>query len=283
MENYRSAIAYYWKSILGYEIPENDQVLSDLFRGFKRERPFPSKHVVQWDILLVLKFLQSPRFRNTSATSDKDITLKTAFLLAMASGKRGSELHALQAEVEWLSQCDKRFVRLRPNLSFVSKTHLTSGGKGVLVPFTIPALPSKEGVSEDDLQLCPVRTLEFYLNRVKSFRTSNQKAIIISYQRGHEKDLHQQTLSRYIKELIVLAHTKQDPTTVEKLVVRPHSVRHVATSLHALRSCSLDELLKAGAWASSNVFLSHYAQSFSTSDLSQLADLGGFVTAGVVF
>ena len=111
-----------------------------------------------------------------------------------------------------------------------------------------------------------------YLNRVRNFRTPNQKAIIISYQRGQEKDLHQQTLLRYIKELIVLAHTKQTLAAVEKLVVRPHSVRHVATSLHALWSCSLEELLKAGAWTSSNVFLSHYAQSFSTNVLSQLAD-----------
>ena len=162
----------------------------------------PSRHEVQWDILLVLKFLQSPRFRNASSTSDKDITLKTAFLLAMASDKRRSEVHALKADVEWLTQGDKRFVRLRPNLSFVCKAHLTSGGKGVLVPFTIPALPSTEGVSEEDLQLCPVCTLEFYLNRVRNFRTSNQKAIIISYQRGQEKDLYQQTLSGFIKELI---------------------------------------------------------------------------------
>ena len=84
VKNYRSAIAYYWKSIIGYEIPENDQVLSGLFRGFKRERPMPFRHVVQWVILLVLKFLQSPRFRNASSTSDKDITLKAVFLLAMS-------------------------------------------------------------------------------------------------------------------------------------------------------------------------------------------------------
>ena len=175
-------------------------------------------------------------------------------------------------------------VRSSPAQSIIRKQNSPDQwGKGVLVHFTIPVLPSKEGVFEEDLQLCPARTLEFYLNRVRNFRTPNQKAIIISYQRGQEKDLHQQTLSRYIKELIVLAHTKQDPAAVEKLVVRPHSVRHVATSLHALWSCSLEELLKAGAWTSSNVFLSHYAQSFSTDDLSQLADLGGLVTAGVVF
>ena len=45
--NYKSAIAFYWKSEVGYEVPENDTVLSDLIRSFKRDRPFSSKHVVE--------------------------------------------------------------------------------------------------------------------------------------------------------------------------------------------------------------------------------------------
>ena len=41
---------------MGYDVPENDTVVSDLIRSFKRDRPFPSKHVVEWDIHLVLNF-----------------------------------------------------------------------------------------------------------------------------------------------------------------------------------------------------------------------------------
>ena len=43
IKNYRSTIAHYWKSSLGYEIPEADPVLKDLFRGFAREKPVPKK------------------------------------------------------------------------------------------------------------------------------------------------------------------------------------------------------------------------------------------------
>lgn len=78
-----------------------------------------------------------------------------------------------------------------------------------------------------------------------------------------------------------MAHREQDPSSVDQLTVRPHSVRHIATSLNALRSCSLEELLKAGAWVSPNTFLAHYVQSFSSDKLSKLADLGGFIAAGV--
>ena len=43
--NYKSATAFYWKSEVGYDVPENDTVVSDLIRRFKRDRPFPTKHV----------------------------------------------------------------------------------------------------------------------------------------------------------------------------------------------------------------------------------------------
>lgn len=103
-KNYRSAIAFYGRSTLGYEIPEQDPIISDLFRSFKREQPIPSRHVVQWDVALVLKFFSSGRFRHWDTISDRDLTWKTTFILALATGKRRSELHALLSDVEWLQQ-----------------------------------------------------------------------------------------------------------------------------------------------------------------------------------
>ena len=70
--NYKSAIAFYWKSEVGYEVPENEAVVSDLIRSFKRDRPFPSKHVVEWDVHLVLSFFRSGRFKQWDLLSDKD-------------------------------------------------------------------------------------------------------------------------------------------------------------------------------------------------------------------
>ena len=67
--------------------------------------------------------------------------------------------------------------------------------------------------------------------------------------------------------------------------VKPHSVRHVATSLSALRRIfSLEDVLKAGAFGCvyPNVFIKHYFQSFSTDTMSKLSRLGGFVAAGTV-
>ena len=64
--------------------------------------------------------------------------------------------------------------------------------------------------------------------------------------------------------------------------IKPHSVRHVATSLSALRNFSLENVLKTGAYASPNVFIKHSVHSFSTDTMSKLSRLGGFVAAGTV-
>ena len=106
---------------------------------------------------------------------------------------------------------------------------------------------------------------------------------IISYRRGTTRDISRQTISAYIKEVVVLAYSNASlQDTTSPVHIKPHSVRHVATSLNALRNFSLDDALKAGAWASPNVFIQHYVQSFSKDTMSKLSHLGGFVAAGTV-
>ena len=140
IKNYRSSISFYWISLVGYEIPEH---------------------------------LQSPLFRNGENISDKDLTLKTTFLLALASGIRRSELHAFNKKVEWLQQGTCRAVRLSPDPPFVSKTHLSSGGIGALKPFVISQVPDTDTASEENSQLCVVRTLQCYLQRTEKYCTKN--------------------------------------------------------------------------------------------------------------
>ena len=63
--------------------------------------------------------------------------------------------------------------------------------------------------------------------------------------------------------------------------MKPHSVRHIATYVSALRNVSLDGVSKAGVWASPNVFLKHCVQNFSTDALSKLFRLGGLWLQGL--
>ena len=283
--NYKTSIAHFWKEIVHFQIPDNDTVISDMIRAFKRARPKSTKHVVEWDIHRVLSFFQSGRFKHWDSLSDEELTYKTVFLLALASGKRRGEIHALDCNVKWVKGED-RAVDLSPSPDFLSKTHIKTGGVGALKTFRLQSLDNL--VASDDTTerlLCPVRTLKYYLDRTKVFRSKEQTRLIIPFNRGSDKDLTKFTISNYIKKAVTIAYAsaKTDDWVGQKPVkMKAHSVRHVATSLAALKVSSMDDILRAGAWVSSNVFLSHYIQSYTVDDMSKLSRLGGFVAAGAL-
>ena len=174
-------------------------------------------------------------------------------------------------------------MELKPVPSFVSTTQLASQGLGSLRPFIIPALDSLVGDDDEERLLCPVRCLKYYMKRIESYRSTEQKRLIISYRRGMVKDISKQSISCYIKEAILLAYQESDNSITDSLpLIKAHSIRHVATSLNALKFYSLDDVLKAGAWTSPNVFLNHYVQDFSVEALTNLSRLN-FVVAGSKF
>jgi len=83
--NYKSAVLYYWKQSVGFEVPGDDSVLRDLLSSFKREKPPAPRTVVPWNLKLVLEVFRSEKFLDYSTISDKELTLKTVFLIALAS------------------------------------------------------------------------------------------------------------------------------------------------------------------------------------------------------
>ena len=100
--------------------------------------------------------------------SVKDLTLKTVFLLALASSKRCSELHALSVDPPCLrhnEQDDSFSLLLDP--CFMAKNQLPSV---IPEPIFIPSLSITCDRDDRDRYLCPVRALKFYLKRVKATR-----------------------------------------------------------------------------------------------------------------
>lgn len=250
--------------------------------SFKRERPLPQRTVVPWDLRLVLDFYCSERFSSWSAVSDKDLTLKTVFLTALASGKRCSELHALTRNTKSVHGENKGII-LSPDVAFVSKTQVKTSNLGALKPVFIPSLDNILGTSDmREKILCPVRSLKYYLQRVDQFRSPMQKKLFISWVKGKTEDIKKITFAHYIKQAIVLAYQEASPQLLEDLKITAHSVRHISTSLCALKNFSLEEVVAAGSWTSPNVFISHYLQNFTTDTLSGLHSVGAFVAAGTV-
>ena len=103
---------------------------SDLNRSlssFHRDHPKSSRNLPKWNLSVVLNELTKAPFEPMKDTGLKYLTLKTAFLLALASGKRRSEIHAWVAnKVSYLGQWAK--VALLPSSDFIAKNQMAREG-----------------------------------------------------------------------------------------------------------------------------------------------------------
>ena len=96
--------------------------LHRLLTSFHRDRPKSSRNLPKWNLSVVLNELTKAPFEPMKDSDLKHLTLKTAFLLALASGKRRSEIHAGVAnKVSNLGQWEK--VALFPSSDFIVKTN----------------------------------------------------------------------------------------------------------------------------------------------------------------
>ena len=156
IDGYRTAIV----DTLAHHIANNAD-LHRLLSSFHRDRPKSYRNLPKWNLSVVLNEL-------TKAPVEpmKDIKtsyLKTAFLLALASGKRRSEIHAWVAnKVSNLGQWEK--VALFPSSDFIAKNQLAREGSQSVSLVTIPALTTiVDRQFKEDRTMCPVRALRYHL------------------------------------------------------------------------------------------------------------------------
>ena len=103
-----------------------------------RDRPKGSRNLPKWNLSVVLNELTKAPFEHMKDMDLEHLTSKTAFLLALASGKRRSEIHAWVAnKVSNLGQWEK--VALFPSSDFIAKNQLAREGSQSVSPVTIPA------------------------------------------------------------------------------------------------------------------------------------------------
>ena len=67
----------------------------DMIMSMELQRPRLTPVLLQWDLGIFLEALSKPPYEPLREASLKHLTLKTVFLLAMASAGRRSELQAL--------------------------------------------------------------------------------------------------------------------------------------------------------------------------------------------
>ena len=231
--------------------------LHRLLSSFHRDRPKSSRNLPKWNLSVVLNELTKAPFEPMKDSDLKHLTLKTAFLLALASGKRRSEIHAWVAnKVANLGQWEK--VALFPSSDFIAKNQLAREGSQSVSPVTIPALTTiVDRQFKEDRTLCPVRALRFYLDRTKDLRGS-RSLLFISFKKGHTSDIRPATLSSWLKQTILLCYKQADQQALDLVQVKAHDIRAFAASKAFYGGVSVDQIMQACHWKAHNTFTNFY-------------------------
>ncbi|XP_034065716.1 uncharacterized protein LOC117542252, partial [Gymnodraco acuticeps] len=221
-------------------------------KGARRLLPVSRSLVPLWDLAVVLDGLTRPPFEPLEEADMKHLSLKTVLLLALASAKRVSDIHALSVHPSCTQFAPGQTrVLLKPNPAFVPKV------VGSCTPIDIVAFPPPLCSSEEQRPhlLCPVCALRIYMDRSKEFCCNDQLFISgANPQKG--KPVTRQRLSHWIVEAIALAYTSQGLQAPTGL--RAHSTRGLATSWALFKGVSIQDICAAASWSSPLTFVRFY-------------------------
>ena len=198
-----------------------------------------------WDLEEVLCYLCSSSFEPVSSLPLRFLMKKVLFLVSLATAKRVSELQALSKHVSFSYGACVTYVP-----EFVAKT------KWAVNPlprsFIIRSLADFAACLDQELLLCPVRTLREYLNRTASFVNPPRRLFVSP--RAPSRAMSKNGVSYLLREAIV----ESGASTEEGLTVRAHSIHGIATSFAFFKNCSVSRVLDVASWKSNSVFTSFY-------------------------
>ena len=272
IKGYRSVISNTLKFKTGNRIGSNP-VLSELIRSFELQRPVQRSLTPKWDLSWVLVCLQKAPYEPLHKVSKLHVTLKTAFLLALVTAKRCSEIHALAMDSEHLrfNQSDGS-VSLMVQSGFLAKNQLPSVCQD---PIVIPNLAHISNREHPDRLLCLIRALKFYLKMTKPYHQNRTRLFLPI--KG-KQDISKSFVLRWICYSIELAYRKFTRKDFPFLKIKAHEVRALFSSWAFSNKVLLNEILKAAVWNQSSTFAKFYLRDMSQ-QLQNLQDLGPVVVA----
>ena len=244
IKGYRSMLAYVFR----LKLPEisSSPILKDLIRSFSLE----SKKTLSpptWDLNKVLMSLMSPPFEPLREVSLRNLTKKTLFLLSLASVKRIGEIQSISANVA------RRGINLSLSYlpEFVAKTE--SEANPIPRHFIVEALSEFAAGLEEGSLLCPVRAIQYYLERTG--KVQNRPRNLFISPKKPQRPISKNAISFFLRETI-----SESGALVEEGGQRPraHSIRSVGTSMSFWRNWSMTKVLEAATWKTNTVFTSFY-------------------------
>ena len=252
VKGYRSALAQSFR-LRGLDISLSPEVC-ELFKHFRVNCPPTPLRSPRWDLTLVLESLRKAPYEPLSTASDKDLTLKTVFLLALASSKRVSELHGLSKVVSHTREWSSVSLSLAPD--FVAKNQIPDDPSSYVGTFSIPALTNLEKCSDKDLLLCPVRAMRKYLSRMSRSRPPSSSRLFLSCG-PNKKEITRTCISVWLRQVIQRAHQgRERERNASGLIVR--EIRALSTALLFKKNYSVSQIMRAGQWRGKSTFTKFY-------------------------
>ena len=188
LRGYRSVLS----AVFRFHLPSlsSDPVIRDLLCSFRLSSAERVLRPPAWDLSKVLTYLVSPAFEPLSQASFRALTLKTLFLLALATAKRVGELQALSSIVT--------FVGEDACLSYIPQFVAKSESLTRSIPrsFLVKSLADFAAGLDTDLLLCPVRALRLYLLRARSLSPCRHRLFVSP--RRHSRAMSKNAVSFFL-------------------------------------------------------------------------------------
>ncbi len=251
------------------EIPlGRHRMVSAFMRGARRLRPVRPTAVPSWDLSVVLEGLVTAPFEPLESASDRILTLKVVFLLALTSLKRVGDLQAFSVSETCMDFAPGLVkVTLRPRPGYIPKVLSTSLRSQVVTLHSFHPPPFASSEDERLHLLCPVRSLKLYVDRSKVWRKSPQ--LLICFGAGRRGlATSKQRISHWVRDAISLAYEARNLPS--PLSLRAHSTRGVASSQALFRGVPLEDICVAAGWSSPHTFVRFYNLDVDTAPGSQV-------------
>ena len=281
IQSYRTVLASYIPDSVA-PIKDSPEI-SKLLQSFFRDRPRSARSVAPWDLRIVLDSLTQAPFEPLETVDIKFLTMKTVFLISLASGRRCSDLRAMSfSRLKWRRSDGAAILNLL--LDYLPKNLRSTDDPSTMAPIVIPSLAEYAGPDlPEEILNCPVRALKIYLNRTKDLRGHKQLLFVATV--NLEREISVSTISGWISSCISLSYKEyrnRNPTSTMALGKhRAHDVRGLAASWAVRGQASWDQIRSACFWKTQTTFTSFYLKDLWVDSNDQFS-LPPFVAAQTV-
>ena len=283
---YRTALSSHYSASV---VDLSAQIFSNLIKSYFRDKPVSSRILPSWNLSVVLDALKRSPFEPLSVATIKYLTLKTVFLISLATGRRRSEIRAVSFKnISSTLEGANVVYSLPLKADFLTKNQLASANLDISKAILVPSLKETLGPDlwrTEDKFLCPVRALRIYLKRTKFMRRKRQ-LLFLPISPNIDREIASSTVSSYIVQTIKFSYAEKGlvQTLLDRGVkIKAHHVRSAASSWAFLRGkCSLQQLMNACFWRAQTTFSSHYLKDHWTNEEDDHFTLTPFVAAGTI-